>query len=313
MSWKFLVLLVSVPLTAAGNLIAGRFALESFSPAEANALRYCLALVVLLPLMGRWPRPQRRDVPWLIGTGVLGICVYNILFFRALQLIPASEAGLIEMIIPAASLALAWLVLKERISGRQIIGIAVGWFGIVWLMRILPSDAARAKSSNDWRGDVLMVAAVMVFAVYAIVSRFAMRRLPPPAVATWSCLSGAVPLVLLAAPGLIGSPDKLVDASLASWLGVVYGGVIGFVYNIIAWYHCFRRVGVAKTNIFLYLVPVFGAMMAVPIFDESLTGWQLFGSAVTMVGVVLATWVRRSEKDGTEAPPLEMGSEASRT
>jgi len=312
-SWKFLVLLVSVPLTAAGNLIAGRFALESFSPAEANALRYCLALVVLLPLMGRWPRPQRRDVPWLIGTGVLGICVYNILFFRALQLIPASEAGLIEMIIPAASLALAWLVLKERISGRQIIGIAVGWFGIVWLMRILPSDAARAKSSNDWRGDVLMVAAVMVFAVYAIVSRFAMRRLPPPAVATWSCLSGAVPLVLLAAPGLIGSPDKLVDASLASWLGVVYGGVIGFVYNIIAWYHCFRRVGVAKTNIFLYLVPVFGAMMAVPIFDESLTGWQLFGSAVTMVGVVLATWVRRSEKDGTEAPPLEMGSEASRT
>jgi drug/metabolite transporter (DMT)-like permease len=295
-TWKFLILLVSVPLTAAGNLIAGRYALDSFTPTQANALRYSLALVVLLPMLGRWPRPERRDVPWLIGTGLLGICVYNVLFFNSLKLIPASEAGLLEMIIPAASLALAWLVLRERITLRQIFGITLGWFGIIWLMRILPTTAAGGKTSSDWRGEILMIVAVLIFAVYAIVSKFAMRRLPPPAVATWSCLAGTVPLVLFAAPGLISSPGTLADASLASWLGVAYGGVIGFVYNIIAWYYCFRRVGVAKTNVFLYLVPIFGAMLAIPIFGESLTGWQVFGSAVALTGVVLATWERRSEE-----------------
>ncbi|MFI0408073.1 DMT family transporter [Actinomadura sp. 3N508] len=307
MNWKLLVLLVSVPVTAAGNLIAGRYALDSFSPVEANAMRYLLALVVLLPLLGRWPRPERRDVPWLIGTGLVGICIYNILFFRSLELIPASEAGLIEMIIPAASLALAWLVLRERIAARQVVGIAAGWVGMLWLMRILPTDAASEKSSDDWRGEILMVVAVLLFAVYAIISKFAMRRLPPPAVATWSCLIGTVPLVLLAAPGLIGSPETFTEASAASWLGVAYGGVIGFVYNIIAWYYCFRQVGVAKTNVFLYLVPVFGAMLAVPIFDESLSGWQIFGSAVTLVGVVLATWERspRGAADGEPAAPPE--------
>jgi drug/metabolite transporter (DMT)-like permease len=290
--------LVSVPLTAAGNLIAGRYALDSFTPTQANALRYALALVVLLPMLRRWPRPEQRDMPWLICTGLLGICLYNVLFFSTLKLIPATEAGLLEMIIPAASLALAWLVLRESITLRQVVGITIGWFGLIWLMRILPITALGGKTSKDWGGEILMIFAVMIFAVYAIVSKFAMRRLPPPAVATWSCLVGTVPLVLFAAPGLISSPRTLAEASLASWLGVAYGGVIGFVYNIIAWYYCFRRVGVAKTNVFLYLVPIFGAVLAIPIFGESLTGWQVFGSAVSLTGVVLATWERRAEDAG---------------
>ncbi|MFI5781678.1 DMT family transporter [Nocardia sp. NPDC051570] len=294
MTIRLQLLLLSVPLTAAGNLIAGRFALEGFTPAEANALRYLLALAVLVPFMGRWPRPVRSDLPWLAVTGVLGICVYNVLFYEALTLIPASEAGLIEMIIPVASLILAWLVLRERVSTRQFAGIAVGWFGIVWLMQILPPDAAAAQSAGDWRGEVLMTIAVLIFAVYGITSKLAMRRLPPTSVAAWGCLFGTVPLVLLAAPSLLAHPEHLANAPLASWLGVVYGGLIGFVYNIIAWYYCFTHIGVARTNVYLYLVPVLGAAFAVPIFGESLSVWQLLGAAVTLVGVVVATAERPS-------------------
>ncbi|WP_206797389.1 DMT family transporter [Amycolatopsis sp. MtRt-6] len=305
MSWKLLLLLVSVPLTAAGNLIAGRYALDSFTPTQANTLRYALALVLLLPMVKRWPRPERRDLPWLAGTGLLGIWVYNFLFFSALQLIPASEAGLLEMIIPAASLALAWLVLKEKITSRGLIGVGISFLGIVWLMRILPPSAAGAKLSGTWQGEILMVVAVCIFAVYSITSKFAMRRLPPPAVATWSCVFGLIPMLAITLPGLVSAPEVLTHASLASWLGVLYGGVIGFVYNIIAWYYCFRHVGVAKTNIFLYLVPVFGAMLAIPIFRESLTVWQLFGAGLTLVGVVLATWPGTKKPSAAEAAPAE--------
>lgn len=284
-----LLLLVSVPLTAAGNLVAGRYALDSFSPTEANALRYGLALAILAPMLGRWPRPTAQELPALVATGVLGICVYNILFYAALEIIPASEVGLLEMTIPAASLLLAWAFLRERVSGRQVAGIVVSWLGTIWLLQILPTAAANAKSSETWRGELLMLAGVACFAVYAIVSKFAMRRLPPPAVAAYSCLFGVVPLLAAAVPVFVGDPDVLADASIASWLGIAYGAVIGFVFNIIAWYHCFRRVGVARTNIFLYLVPIFGAVLAVPIFDEHLTAWQVFGAGVTLVGVVLAT------------------------
>lgn len=299
-----LLLLVSVPLTAAGNLIAGRYALDSFTPAEANALRYGFALVILLPMLGRWPRPTRQELPVLVATGVLGICVYNILFFAALEIIPASEAGLLEMTIPAASLLLAWAFLREKVTVRQVAGIVVSWLGTIWLLQILPADAASGKTSDTWRGEILMLIGVACFAVYAIVSKFAMRRLPPPAVATWSCIFGIVPLLAIALPDLVGDPDIVADASVASWLGILYGAVIGFVFNIIAWYYCFRRVGVARTNIFLYLVPIFGAVLAVPIFDEHLTAWQVFGAGVTLVGVVLATTQarRRAVPADTLAP-----------
>jgi len=289
MSLALVLLLLSVPLTAAGNLIAGRYALDSFSPAEANALRYLLALLLLAPMLRRWPAPSRRELPVLAATGILGICIYNLLFFRALKIIPASEAGLLEMTIPAASLFLAWLLLRERVSLRQIVGMVISWLGTIWLLRIIPVAAATTKPAGAWRGEVLMLVAVACFAVYSIVSKFAMARLPPPAVATWSCLFGLIPLLALTVPAIASDPAVLSDASLASWLGIVYGGVVGFVYNIIAWYYCFRRVGVARTNIFLYLVPIFGALMAVPIFNEQLTGWQIFGAAVTTFGVVLAT------------------------
>lgn len=289
LSWAFWLLLISVPLTAAGNLIAGRYALASFSPVQANALRYFIALVILAPIARRWPLPRRRELPVLAATGLLGICIYNILFFTALQLIPAAEAGLLEMIIPAASLVLAWLFLRERIGGRQILGVVVGWFGVVWLVKILPPGAASSKTASDWRGEIIMIVAVLIFAVYSITGKSSMQRLPPPAVATWSCIFGTIPLALLAVPGLIAAPQTLTHASLASWLGVAYGGIIGFVYNIIAWYYCFRRIGVARTNMFLYLVPIFGAALAVPIFSETLTGWQVAGSGVTLCGVVLAT------------------------
>lgn len=297
----FWVLLISVPLTAAGNLVAGRYALNSFSPIQANALRYLTALVILAPIARRWPRPQRRELPALAVNGLLGICIYNILFFYALTLIPVPEAGLLEMIIPAASLVLAWLFLHERVSGRQIMGVTVGWFGIVWLVKILPPGAASTKTASDWRGEIIMIVAVIVFAVYAITGQSSMRRLPPPAVATWSCVFGTIPLVLLAIPGFITAPQILMHASLASWLGVAYGGIVGFVYNIIAWYYCFQRIGVARTNIFLYLVPIFGAMLAVPIFNETLTGWQVLGSAVTLTGVVFATLQLRGRQAPDEA------------
>ena len=301
-----------MPLTAAGNLIAGRYALDSFSPAEANTLRYAIALAILAPLLGRWPKPTRRELPLLVATGGLGICVYNILFFAALEIIPASEAGLLEMTIPVASLLLAWAFLRERVAVRQVAGIVVSWLGTIWLLQILPASAAGAKSSDTWRGELLMLAGVACFAVYAIVSKFAMRRLPPPAVAGWSCLFGVVPLAAVAVPAFVADPDVLTDASVASWLGILYGAVVGFVFNIIAWYHCFRRVGVARTNVFLYLVPIFGAVLAVPIFDESLTAWQVFGAGVTLVGVVLATTQAR-RRALPRADPLAAAPVASST
>lgn len=302
--WAFLILLISVPLTAAGNLIAGRYALDSFSPTQANALRYLVALAILVPIMRRWPRPVRSELPVLACTGLLGVCIYNILFFNALQLMSVAEAGLLEMIIPAASLILAWIFLRERLGSRQVIGVVVGWFGIVWLVKILPPGTIASKTTGEWRGEIFMTAAVLIFAVYSVTGKSAMRRLPPPAVATWSCIFGTIPLVLLAAPAFISDPRILTDASLSSWLGVVYGGAVGFVYNIIAWYYCFRRIGVARTNLFLYLVPIFGAALAVPIFNETLTGWQIFGSAVTLFGIVLAT-VQLSKRETGEEPPAD--------
>jgi len=289
-SWRVAVLLVAVPLTAAGNLIAGKFALRSFSPMEANALRYVLALFVLVPLLPRWPRLERRDLPLMVVNGVIGICAYNLLFFGAMTLIPASEVALLELAIPAGSLALAWLLLQERIGIRQIAGMAISWSGALWLLRILPTTAMTVKTSADWRGEILMIVGVACFSAYSITSKLSMRRQPPPAVATWSCLFGAIPLVLLAAPPLAADPGILARATPASWIGIVYGGLVGFVFNIIAWYYCFRAVGVARTNIFLYLVPVFGALLAMMIFSERLTLWQLFGAAVMMAGVVLATF-----------------------
>jgi len=301
----FWILLISVPLTAAGNLVAGRYALNSFSPVQANALRYLVALAVLAPIARRWPLPQRRELPALAANGLLGICIYNVLFFYSLTLIPVAEAGLLEMIIPAASLLLAWLFLHEKISTRQIMGVMVGWLGIVWLVKLLPYGAGATKTASDWRGEIIMIVAVLIFAVYAVMGQSSLRRLPPPAVATWSCIFGTIPLVLFALPAFISSPRILLDASLASWLGVAYGGLIGFVFNIIAWYYCFQRIGVARTNIFLYLVPIFGAALAVPIFNESLTPWQIFGTAVTFSGVLLATVQPRRREAPKEAVEQE--------
>jgi drug/metabolite transporter (DMT)-like permease len=293
MNWKLLVLLVAVPLTAAGNLVAGKFALLSFSPAQANALRYLLALAVLLPMLRRWPMPTLREMGVLAATGLLGICIYNLLFFEAMRLIPLSEVALLEMTIPAASLVLARVLLRERGSSRQILGIVVSFAGAVWLLRILPPEASALKTAMDWRGEVLMLLGVACFALYSVVSKFAMKRLPPTAVATWSCLFGSLPLVLMAAPGMLSGELHWGEVSLGSWLGVLYGGLIGFVFNIVAWYYCFREAGVSKTNIFLYLVPIFGAILAMLVFGESLSGWQVFGSAITLAGVVLATFERK--------------------
>ncbi|MFY0582902.1 DMT family transporter [Cystobacter fuscus] len=143
MNWKLLILLVAVPLTAAGNLIAGKFALRGFSPAQANALRYLLALVFLLPMLRRWPRPTARELGVLAATGLLGICIYNLLFFEAMRLIPVSEVALLEMTIPAASLVLARVLLREQGSSRQVVGIIVSFAGAVWLLRILPPEPPR--------------------------------------------------------------------------------------------------------------------------------------------------------------------------
>jgi drug/metabolite transporter (DMT)-like permease len=121
--------LVAVPAIWGGTFVAGKIVVGSLSPLMGSFARYLVACVALLvaafALEGGLPRLSARQWAATFALGLLGVFAYNLFFMGALARLPASRAALIIALNPAITIAISAVALKERLSARRWLGVAV--------------------------------------------------------------------------------------------------------------------------------------------------------------------------------------------
>ena len=285
----WLILLVVPPLLWAGNALVGRAVVGRLDPVELSVWRWTVALAALLPFTFRSLLLYRRVLlsawPAVVAMGVCSVGAYNTLLYMAMHTTTAINATLMGSGMPLMILILARLWLGDPIRPAQLAGILVSACGM--LAVVTRGDAGRLWSLELTPGDGLMMLATLAWAVYSVMlRRFA---LPVPALTLLTAFI-VVGLVALTPFYLLGDGHvALSELGPWEWGAVAYTGLFASLVAFSFWNHGVAAVGAATAGQYSYLIPLFTALLAIPLLGERLHWYHALGGGLIFAGIFLAT------------------------
>lgn len=278
--------LLGVALIWGANFSIVKEALQELTPLSLNALRFPLAsalLVVILWKRGRLHLPERRDVLPVLGLGVLGNVIYQLLFIFGLDRTRAGNASLLLATVPAWTILLSFFLGHERPSPLVWAGVAGTLTGMVL---VVSGGSGIELGGASLTGDVLMIGAAIGWSLYTVGSRNLIQRYGPIRVTAWTLWVGTIGLVLVGLPSVLTT--NFARLSPLAWIAVVYAGLISLSVAYLLWYRGVQRIGSARTAVYSNLVPVVALIVAWLWLGERPALLQVAGAAVILGGISIA-------------------------
>jgi drug/metabolite transporter (DMT)-like permease len=297
--------LTLAPLFWAGNFVFGKPLLEALPPFGINLIRWVLACMVLVTLTivleGRFPRPARGQWPGLAAMALTGVVLFNALVYLSLLYTTSTNAALINGTTPILTMVLGTVVGLERLTGRRLAGAFVSLLGVGWIVSQGSLEALIGLSFN--RGDLIMLIAALLWAIYTILLNRMRRALSPLGTLTIVAILALPPLSVIGGYDLL--THSLGPITPVVVVGLFYISVVASVAAFMAWSVGIRDIGAARGSIFLNLIPLFTAIIAVLTLGERLGLVQLIGGLLVISGVTLASSRGWKRPDGGEVLPTE--------
>ena len=288
------LLLSLTSLFWAANWVVGRAMRNDMPPVAMGFWRWTIALLILLPFAAPELRRKRAVVRanWLTLTllGVLGAIAFNTLIYVGLQYTAATNGVMFNSISPVLIILLSWVISRERISKLQACGVALSLCGV--LVIVARGDGATLAAFHFNRGDLWLITAMVLWALYTIV----LRRRPPEL----SAMGFLTAMLLLSLPFLL--PFYLWEFNQRGGFALTTATVTALAYyatlpSIVAylfWNRAVAQVGPNKAGLFVHLMPLFGAILSVIFLGERLFAYHYAGAVLIFTGIWLTTRKARS-------------------
>jgi drug/metabolite transporter (DMT)-like permease len=284
----FTLLMLVFPFVWAGSFIAGKWALRDFSPEITSLLRFSMASAALLPFAfkkpsapGAWA-PKNLAVVFLLG--LTGMFAYHVLFYYSLKYTSAGNSSLIISTDSLITVVLAVIFLKERLTWRKGVGIAVGFAGVVWVVSEGALGQLLTRGPNV--GDLLAFGAALSWGVYSVLSKPIAHLFPAFDLSLLTYIVGAILLTpWLLSPGALTS---LAHGSPAGWASVAYMALFATGIGYFLYMKGIHVIGAVATAKFIFLVPVYVLGMAWLFLGEPLPLQKVLAAGVIIAGLWLA-------------------------
>lgn len=287
------ILLTLAALFWAVNWVIGRAMRQAMPPVAMGFWRWMIALVILVPFAGSELREKWKVVRsnWLIlaALGGIGTAGFNTMVYVSLRHTPATDAVLFNSIAPVLIILLSWVVLGEKLSAVQFVGVIVSFCGI-----------ATISTQGDWTTlstlgvrllDLRLLFAMVLWAIFTILLRWRPAELSP--------------IGFLCAITLLGLPTLLpfyswelatrggFDISIENISALLFYAICPSILAYLFWNQGVAKIGANKAGLFSHLVPAFGALLAVVFLKEKLHVYHLVGVLLIFLGIYLTTKTRR--------------------
>ncbi len=282
------LLLSLTSLVWAGNTVLGRFVAGHIPPMTFAFIRWAGAFLIVLPfaaphLLRDWPT-IRKHAGLMTVLALTGFSAYNALAYYGLQYTTAINGLLLLSIGPLFVALWSFALFGDRLTARQAGGICVSFAGVLVIVSHGSLDVLIGIGFNG--GDVWCLVALLIYAYYTA----ALRQRPPMHPLSFLAVGmgwGALWLVPAVAWEVAGGRRFAIDAvSLASFAYVC-------VFPSLLAYLCLNRgielIGANRAAPFLYLVPVFGSVMAVALLGERFEFYHAVGYALVFAGIAVTT------------------------
>ncbi|HTN29919.1 MAG TPA: EamA family transporter [Pseudomonas sp.] len=275
----------------AGNALVGRAIAGEIPPISLSFWRWVVALCILLPFVAGtlWRHRQTlRNAGWrLLVIAALGIAAYNSLLYTAATSTTAINITLLNTCIPLATFLFAGLLLKEWPRRRAWLGMGIAVAGLLVLITQASLENLLGMTFNP--GDLVMILAVLAWALYTVLLRLWAPRLPLPPLALLGAFVTIGVLVILPFYLVEFSQVGGFDLNTRTLGAILYTAIPASLIAYLTWNQGVKILGAAKASLALYTMPVFAAILAYLLLGETLQVFHWVGGALIFGGLLFAS------------------------
>lgn len=247
------------------------------------------SLLFALLRFKRWRiLPEKKDIPRLFFSGLLGVAGNQLLFFNGLNLTYPVNASIIMTITPLLVVVLGVLVGQEILNRQRLLGFLLAGAGAVGLI-VLGKELSGIQSHP--LGDVMVLLNASMYAGYLVVVQPLMKKYRPVDVIQWVFFFGLLIVIPFGWNG-VGEIEwrTLPDLIIAKVVFVVIATTfLVYLLNLFA----LSVLGSSTVGLYIYLQPVLATTFAVLSGMENPHPTQLGLGLVVILGVLIGSWKRR--------------------
>lgn len=283
--------IVSANIIYGLNYAIAKLALTTL-PAYALVLTRVLLPVVFYGLILVFfvkEKVEAKDHWPFIYCGFLGVAANQLMFIKGLELTSEIHASLIMITTPILVMIMSWIILKEAITLKKVIGVVLGAWGVYLLVRAAGSNSG---STSSVTGDILIMLNAASYGLFLVLAKPLMSKYSPYTVAFWFFLYGLV-FVLPFGLSEIGQipPEAFVGAVFWSWIYVVVvSTLIVYLLNILG----LKFGNATLVSIYIYTQPVIATIVAVAMGTDSLSFTKVVSALLIFSGVALVSFNNKS-------------------
>ena len=282
-------LLILTTIFWSGNFIVGKAAsLYQIPPFSLNFYRWFFAGLILFPFTFKELIDKKKyilkNIGFFIILGILSITIFNSIVYYSLYYTQVISGVLMISTIPVWIIFIASILNIEKTNVFQIIGVSLSLIGVIFI--ITKADLNLIKDLNFNKGDLSMIVAMFAWAAYSALLKKKKYEISQLALLQVVIISGLIFLVPiyfiemnLGHLIVLGQPFYLTLSYV-----VIFPGLLSFFF----WIKGISIIGANRAGIFLHLMPIFGAIMAMIIFDEKFMYYHLLGAIFILAGIILS-------------------------
>lgn len=290
--WYF-SLLALASLMWSGQGVAVKFLDPHLGPIAITFLPFYLTTILFIPLLLRMrrkhperPAPSAKDWIGFIIAGVAGQVVAQLGMTWGISLSLASNAAILNLLIPVISAVLASLMLKERLTTLRVGSLAIGLAGVV-LLSVGDLQKSSFGSMEFLVGNFLIFGGCLGSSFYNVFCKRLMKKFEEIEILIFSYITASlasIPLLIWVEPFHFRSFEGFDPKSIAAFLFLAF-----FMYgaSMLLFFKALQHLDVTTASMSLYLVPVFGVILAVVLLGERLHMVAILGAAIVLGSTIL--------------------------
>lgn len=274
----------------------GKYVMSSADAFLVGAIRYIGASILLLPIL-RYKKgyffPTFNPKQWglIIAVGVVGIFLYNVVFFNAEKVNSGAFVAIIFSLTPCLTTLISSVVFKQKLKVLTIIGIIIAFIGTLGIIGYsTPScDAFFCSSiftSGAIKAELLALATCVVFSIYSVMNKFATKEgLTSLELNTYASIVGAI---CLSGFAFVHSDlSQITFYPLSFWATMLYVVVLATVVAYLFYTDALHHLGVFKTTVFQNTIPFQVVILGAVFFHESITLAEVGCGCIILFGVFI--------------------------
>ncbi len=290
------LILILTTIFWSGNFIVGKAASTyQIPPFSLNFYRWFFAGLILLPFTFKELIKKKKYIFDNIGfftlLGITSITIFNSIVYYSLYYTQVISGILMISTIPVWIIFISSILNIERTNIFQIIGVVFSLTGVIFI--ITKADLEIIRNLDFNKGDLSMVVAMFSWAVYS-----ALLKSKKYEISQFSLLQ-----VVIITGLIFLTPIYLIEMYLGNVIVIGIPFVLTLTYvvffpglaSFIFWIKGISLIGANRAGVFLHLMPIFGAIMAMVIFKEKFMYYHILGAIFIIAGITLSNKKRKND------------------